>query len=144
MGKKFRCKYGVFFSGNNLDPWENFFLPTPLSNPFLVAKVLRAGCKSTPLCFVDKFPLKPWTLNVCQTHPFQPSFCQLWLLRLSDKISLIESTDNKVGGLNVAIFLNLEDFVSGASFAPFFERDNFLRYLNFVSWSQVWFSDQGF
>ena len=117
------------------------FLPKPLSNLLLVVKVLRARCGSMPLCFVDNFPLKRLTLNICQTHPFLPSFCQLWLIEPSLNVFFFRVRQQISGLVESCNFGNLEDFVSEALFVRFFERYIF-RSPNFAFWLQAWFSDK--
>ena len=95
-----------------------------------------------PFSFVDNFALNRLTLNICQTNPFLPSLCQLWLGRHPLNVFSFRMNQHTSWSVEGCKFGNLEGFVSEALFEPFFERYIILRYWNFVSWFQVWFSDQ--
>ena len=71
-----------------------------------------------PLCFVDKFPLNQLTINICQTHPFLQSFCQLWLVILSLNVFSFRVKKQITGLVECCNFGNLKHFASEALFVP--------------------------
>ena len=92
-----------------------------MSSLLVVIKIPPARWEGMPLCFVENFQLNRLNPNICQTHPFLPGFCQLWLVKLP--LSVFFKFNQQISGRIESFKLgNLEDFVSEALFVPSFTR----------------------